>query len=143
MSPFHLNQMFLLPLLQMLVLSVTLEFYDASNNQIATATITQKSGTTDGTQWEEGLRFLNASGLNLEADLGYKLSVYDPYGNYRVIGFDAQNATETGQTTSAPSQKLRIDTKDSSIIAVEMVSDNSGTTDPLRPHHLITNKVII
>ena len=37
--------------------------------------------------------------------MGYKLTVYDPYGNNRVIGFDDHgNATETGQTTLAPSQ---------------------------------------
>ena len=88
-----------------------LKILNDAETEIYTATITEKSGSTDGTQWEA--KFSIPANSDLETDLGFKLTYYDHYKNKHEIGFDDQRtATITGQTTIVPSKTFRIDTNE-------------------------------
>ena len=61
-----------------------LKILNDAETEIYTATITEKSGSTDGTQWEA--KFSIPVNSALETDLGFKLTYYDHYKNNHEIG---------------------------------------------------------
>mgnify|MGYP007000321547 len=80
---------------------------------------------------------------NYEMDLGFQISVKDPSGNPRVIGFDELGTLidETGtQTTQAPSNGARIDTKSPEVTLVSLETCNQGLPDQDRQTHLLTRE---
>ncbi|MEC8222355.1 MAG: hypothetical protein VX020_00685, partial [SAR324 cluster bacterium] len=97
-------------------LAPEIEIHDNDSNKIGIGRVSVQS-TDAGTErlWKAEFTVPDEEAFsNYEMDLGFQISVKDPSGNPRVIGFDELGTLidETGtQTTQAPSNGARIDTK--------------------------------
>ena len=126
-------------------LAPEIEIHDNDSNKIGIGTVSVQS-TDAGTErlWKAEFTIPDEEVFsNYEMDLGFKISVKDPSGNPRVIGFDELGTLidETGtQTTQAPSNGARIDTKSPEVEFVSLKTSNQGLPDQDRLTHLLAKE---
>jgi hypothetical protein len=123
-------------------LAPDVEIHDQDGNKIGTGIVSVQSSDA-GTEklWKAEFTVPDDEAFtNYEMDFGFQISVKDPSGNQRQIGFDEAgtliDATGT-QTTQAPSNKVRIDTKDPEVTLVSLETTNDGLSDQDRTTHLL------
>ena len=64
---------------------------------------------------------------DLESDLGFLITVRDPSGNERELGFDAAGiSSDTSQPTEAPAKMARVDLKAPEVETFAFTSSNAG-----------------
>ena len=112
-------------------LAPVFEVYDSSDNNITAGLNVQITGQPEGKQWQASFTVPDnqTSYDNLTTNIGFKLIVYDPYGNQRMIRFDDHlNPIQPNQTVQAP-VKGGIDTRSPNVNSIELSTDNllSGT----------------
>ena len=122
-----------------------IEIHDNDSNKIGIGTVSVQS-TDAGAErlWKAEFTVPDEEAFsNYEMDLGFQISVKDPSGNPRVIGFDELGTLidETGtQTTQAPSNGARIDTKSPEVEFVSLKTSNQGLPDQDRLTHLLAKE---
>ena len=126
-------------------LAPEIEIHDNDSNKIGIGTVSVQS-TDAGAErlWKAEFTVPDEEAFsNYEMDLGFQISVKDPSGNPRVIGFDELGTLidETGtQTTQAPSNGARIDTKSPEVEFVSLKTSNQGLPDQDRLTHLLAKE---
>ena len=113
-------------------LAPVFEVYDSSDNNITAGLNVQIIGQPEGKQWQASFTVPDnqTNYDNITTNIGFKLIVYDPYGNQRMIRFDDHlNPIQPNQTVQAPAKGLTIDTRSPNVNSIELSTDNllSGT----------------
>ncbi|MDP6766693.1 MAG: hypothetical protein QF691_11665, partial [SAR324 cluster bacterium] len=128
-------------------LAPEVEIHDEEGNKIGTGNVSvQSSDAGSGELWKAEFTVPtpdNISFKDLETDLGFEIRVKDPSGNERILGFDHEGnlVDPTGtQTTQAPSNGARIDTKAPAVTLVSLETSNAGLSDQDLPSHLLARE---
>ena len=118
---------------------------DEDGDFLANTILTPQNSDDNETLWQAQFQVpVNDINFNdLETDLGFHISVKDPSGNERILEFDHEGTLvdPTGtQTTQAPANAIRIDTKSPEVKSVSLETSNQGVTDQDRPNHLLARE---
>jgi hypothetical protein len=127
------------------VLAPSLVFKEKEGDFLANTIITPQNSDDNGTLWQATfvVPFDDNNFNDLETDLGFQISVKDPSGNERILGFDHEGTLvdPTGtQTTQAPANVIRIDTKSPEVEFVSLETSNQGLPDQDRLTHLLAKE---
>ncbi|MEC7292275.1 MAG: Ig-like domain repeat protein, partial [Actinomycetota bacterium] len=127
------------------VLAPSLVIKDEDGDFLANTILTPQISDDNETLWQAQFQ-VPVDDINfndLETDLAFHISVKDPSGNERILEFDHESTLidPTGtQTTQAPSNGARIDTKSPEVEFVSLKTSNQGLPDQDRLTHLLAKE---